>query len=133
VAQKVKGERWDLLPEADVPPWKSTRIIEDDELVVLNHTWDEIRRIMWNYVGIVRSEKRLQRAFDKISAIRRELQTYYWYHQIDLSLLEVRNLADVAFLTIQCAMKRKESRGIHYVIDYPHPRSDHPPVDTVLW
>ncbi len=133
VAQKVKDERWDSIPEADVPPWVSSRITEDDELVVLNHTWDEIRRIMWNYVGIVRSEKRLQRAFDKISAIRRELQTYYWYHQIDVSLLEVRNLADVAFLTIQSAMKRKESRGIHYVIDYPHPRVDHPPVDTVIW
>jgi len=74
----------------------------------------------------------LQRAFDKISAIRRELETYYWYHQIDTSLLEVRNLADVAFLTIRSAMKRKESRGIHYVIDYPEPRKDHAPTDTIV-
>lgn len=131
--QKVQASQAEKALAVEVPDWNSSSVIAEDELVVLAHTWDEIRRIMWNYVGIVRSEKRLQRAFDKISAIRRELQTYYWYHQIDTSLLEVRNLADVAFLTIRCAMKRKESRGIHYVIDYPGPRQDHLPVDTVIW
>ncbi len=132
VARAVRNIGLDTIPEVEVPDWNSSTVIEGDELVVLTHTWDEIRRIMWNYVGIVRSEKRLQRAFDKISAIRRELETYYWYHQIDTSLLEVRNLADVAFLTIRSAMKRKESRGIHYVIDYPEPRKDHAPTDTIV-
>lgn len=131
--RKVQSSQEEKALAVEVPDWNSSSVIEEDELVVLAHTWDEIRRIMWNYVGIVRSEKRLQRAFDKIAAIRRELQTYYWYHQIDTSLLEVRNLADVAFLTIRCAMKRKESRGIHYVIDYPEARRDHLPVDTVIW
>lgn len=133
VSQWAQGKSWHAVPEIEVPDWKGSGVIGEDEIVVLTHTWDEIRRIMWNYVGIVRSEKRLQRALAKINAIRQELETYYWYHQIDTALLEVRNLADVAFLTIRCAMKRKESRGIHYVIDYPHPRKDHKPVDTVVW
>ncbi|WP_141732291.1 L-aspartate oxidase [Oligoflexus tunisiensis] len=121
------------LPETKVPDWNSAGTIPTDELVVLTHTWDEIRRIMWNYVGIVRTEKRLQRAFDKINAIRNELQSYYWEHQIDTSLLEVRNLADVAFLTIRCAMKRKESRGIHYNLDYLEIDNTQEPLDTLIW
>lgn len=133
VAQWARTESWIAAPSVEVPDWKSSGVIADDELVVLTHTWDEIRRIMWNYVGIVRSEKRLQRALDKINAIRKELQTYYWYHQIDTALLEVRNLADVAFLTIRCAMKRKESRGIHYVIDYPETSKDFRAIDTIIW
>ncbi len=88
---------------------------------------------MWNYVGIVRTEKRLQRAFDKINAIRNELQSYYWEHQIDTSLLEVRNLADVAFMTIRCAMKRKESRGIHYNLDYLESDNTQEALDTLIW
>ena len=121
------------LPETKVPDWNSSNTIPADELVVLTHTWDEIRRIMWNYVGIVRSQKRLQRAYDKINAIRNELQSYYWYHQIDTSLLEVRNIADVAELTIRCAMKRKESRGIHYTLDYLEQDSSQEPIDTLIW
>ncbi len=119
-----------VLPDA---PWRSTGNIEADEIVVLTHTWDEIRRTMWNYVGIVRSNKRLQRAYSKIVAIRKELETYYWENQIDTSLLEVRNLADVAFLTIRCALKRKESRGIHFNIDYPAQVNSPSPIDTVIW
>lgn len=123
-----------LLPTPELPsvPWRSTGSIEADEIVVLTHTWDEIRRTMWNYVGIVRSDKRLQRAYSKIVAIRKELESYYWENQIDTSLLEVRNLADVAFLTIRCALKRKESRGIHYNIDYPQQVNDPAPIDTVI-
>ncbi|MBC7661101.1 MAG: L-aspartate oxidase [Chitinophagaceae bacterium] len=120
-------------PQVPSIPWRSTGSIEPDELVVLTHTWDEIRRMMWNYVGIVRSDKRLQRAYAKIVAIRQELETFYWENQIDTSLLEVRNLADVAFLTIRCALKRKESRGIHFNIDYPHPIDNPAPIDTVIW
>lgn len=133
VARHVQAVGLLALPDVQIPHWNSSSAIQADELVVLTHTWDEIRRIMWNYVGIVRTQKRLQRAFDKISALRRELETYYWYHQIDTSLLEVRNLADVASLTIRCAMKRKESRGIHYTLDYPDIDKQRLAVDTLIW
>ncbi len=132
-ARHVQSAGLPPLPETKVPDWNSSNTIPADELVVLTHTWDEIRRIMWNYVGIVRSQKRLQRAYDKIKAIRSELQSYYWYHQIDTSLLEVRNIADVAELTIRCAMKRKESRGIHYTLDYPEQDRSQEPIDTLIW
>jgi L-aspartate oxidase len=133
VSHHVQSFGLPLIPDTRVPDWNSAGTIPTDELVVLTHTWDEIRRIMWNYVGIVRSEKRLQRAFDKINAIRNELQSYYWEHQIDTSLLEVRNLADIAFLTIRCAMKRKESRGIHYNLDYLEQDNTQEPLDTLIW
>jgi L-aspartate oxidase len=116
----------------EIPDWDSGDAIVPDELVVLTHTWDEIRRLMWNYVGIVRSEKRLQRAYDRVLSIRKELSTYYWNYQIHEQLLEVRNLADVAYLTIKCALKRKESRGIHYNIDFPNPGQERAK-DTIIW
>jgi L-aspartate oxidase len=133
VANYIEEHGIEEAPELPSTPWRSTGTIEPDELVVLTHTWDEIRRMMWNYVGIVRSDKRLQRAYAKIVAIRQELETFYWENQIDVSLLEVRNLADVAFLTIRCALKRKESRGIHFNIDYPMTVDEPAPSDTVIW
>jgi L-aspartate oxidase len=132
VANYISEHGIEETPELPSTPWRSTGTIEPDELVVLTHTWDEIRRIMWNYVGIVRSDKRLQRAYSKIVAIRQELETFYWENHIDVSLLEVRNLADVAFLTIRCALKRKESRGIHFNIDYPLTIDNPAPSDTVI-
>ena len=103
----------------DIPSWDSGGAVAPDELVVLSHTWDEVRRLMWNYVGIVRTTKRLEGAKKRIDSIRSELDYYYWSYQITGSLLEVRNLVDVALLTINCAMARKESRGIHYMADFP--------------
>lgn len=103
----------------DIPPWDSGKTIPSDEQVVLTHTWDELRRLMWHYVGIVRSDKRLARALTRIRGIREELDTYYWSYQINDKLLEVRNLAEAAYLTVSCAMMRKESRGIHFNMDYP--------------
>lgn len=105
----------------DVPAWHDAPLAPEDEMVVLSHTWDEIRRLMWHYVGIVRSEKRLKRALARIVSIRQELDDYYWNYQLDERLLEVRNLALVSWLTIRCAIARKESRGIHYMADYPEP------------
>ena len=116
----------------ETPDWQAGDAASEDELVVLSHTWDEIRRLMWHYVGIVRSERRLKRALDRITVIRAELDTYYWDHRLTDSLIEVRNLALVAWLTIRCAMARKESRGIHYMLDYPEIDSKGQMRDTVL-
>ncbi len=115
----------DYLPPltTDIPPWSSGRVMPADELVVLSHNWDEIRRLMWHYVGIVRSDKRLKRALARINSILAELDTYYWEYEITEGFLEVRNLAQVALLTIRSAMRRKESRGIHFTIDYPETSS----------
>lgn len=104
---------------SSVPQWDFHQTLQADERGVLNHTWDEIRRIMWNYVGIVRTTSRLKRALSKISAIQNELDEYYWDRQPSSHLIEVRNLALIAHLTIICALKRKESRGCHYTSDYP--------------
>lgn len=107
------------LTAIDLPDWDPGKAVPPDEQVVLMHTWDELRRLMWNYVGIVRTDKRLRRAYSRIQSIRSELEDYYWNYQINEKLLEVRNLAEVAYLTVKCAMKRKESRGIHYNLDFP--------------
>ena len=116
-----------------IPHWDSGRAAVSDELVVLTQAWDEIRRLMWHYVGIVRSDRRLSRAYDRLVALRDELDAYYWDFQLHEDLLEVRNLAQVAWLTTRCARHRKESRGIHYNIDHPTPKDDWVKRDTVLW
>jgi L-aspartate oxidase len=116
-----------------IPPWNSGGTTPADELVVLSHAWDEIRRSMWHYVGIVRSEKRLERAYDRITALRHELDRYYWSYQVTKELIEVRNLAQVAWLTVRSAIARKESRGIHYNIDFPETDPAWEKRDTVIW
>ncbi len=115
----------------NLPAWNKGRALPTDERVILTHFWDEIRRLMWHYVGIVRSEKRLKRALSRVTAILQELDEYYWDYEVDANFLEVRNLAQVAWLTIRCALSRKESRGIHFTLDYPK-RSD-PARDTIIW
>jgi L-aspartate oxidase len=118
--------------EHAIPAWDKGSAVPPDELVVLSHNWDEIRRLMWHYVGIVRSEKRLKRALSRIAAIRAELDEYYWNYELTEQLLEVRNLALVAWLTVRCAMARKESRGIHFTIDHPRPDERLAGRDTIM-
>ncbi len=102
-----------------LPEWDDSRVYNSDERVVIQHNWHELRLFMWDYVGIVRTTKRLERALRRIQMLQQEIDEYYANFRISNNLLELRNLVQVAELIVRCAMERKESRGLHYTLDYP--------------
>ena len=113
-----------------LPQWDDSRVTDADEAIVISHNWDELRRFMWDYVGIVRTTKRLERARHRIQLLKREIDEYYAHFRISNDLLELRNLVVTADLIVRCALKRKESRGLHFSRDYPQTNAE--VRDTVL-
>jgi len=119
-----------FLQDISIPDWHYGDAVPSDEVVVLEHNWNEVRTCMWDYVGIVRTDKRLDRAFRRIQNLRREIRQYYLDYLVTTDVLELRNIAAVADLIVRSAMSRKESRGLHYTLDYPEPAPGSTVADT---
>lgn len=129
-AQHIVSQLADIPEPPEAPYWDESQVTDSDEDVVLSHNWDELRRFMWDYVGIVRTDKRLQRAKHRVDVLHQEIIDFYSNYKVTNDLLELRNLVTVADLIICSAIQRKESRGLHYTLDYPETQSKIQ--DTVL-
>lgn len=129
VARLQNGERRAF---PDAPPWQDDDVFNAEEWVLLSHDREEVQRLMWDYVGIVRSDFRLKRAARRIGMIAQEVEEFYKRTKVTEAMLELRNITTVSALTVRCALARRESRGLHYTLDCPVPDESHPPKDTVL-
>ncbi len=118
-AAERASERLEETRHRELPDWDSGLATDMDELVVIKQTWEEIRRFMWNYVGIVRTTRRLKRARHRVELVKEEIRTYYWDFRLTSDLVELRNLATVAGLVVESALRRRESRGLHFTLDFP--------------
>jgi len=130
VARDIASRWGDLVSPPAIRPWDESRVTHSDEEVVIKQNWTEIRRFMWNYVGIVRTTKRLERAAHRIAVLREEVNDYYGHFRVTPDLIELRNLLESADLIVRSALHRKESRGLHYTLDYPETLDF--AVDTIL-
>lgn len=130
VARHINDNWDDLPPPPAIRPWDESRVTHSDEEVVVHHNWREIRRFMWDYVGIVRTTKRLERALNRVNLLRQETEDYYGNFRVTPDLIELRNLVEVSGLIVRSALARKESRGLHFTQDYPEMLPD--ALDTVL-
>ncbi|MGZ8226858.1 MAG: L-aspartate oxidase [Methylococcaceae bacterium] len=135
-ADRASIDILEKLPTIPSPPaireWDESQVSDSDEEVVVAHNWDELRRFMWDYVGIVRTDKRLHRAMSRVELLKKEIAEYYSNFRVTSDLLELRNLVIVAELIIRCAQLRKESRGLHYTLDYPELDTSKLPQNTIL-
>lgn len=131
-ADDISASLHKSLPIPEVPDWDESRVTDSDEQVVVSHNWHELRQFMWDYVGIVRTNKRLERAQRRVDLLHAEILEYYSNFRISADLIELRNLTTVAELIIRCARARHESRGLHYTLDYPTPDNSREPSPTIL-